>query len=343
MQLWYAPLDSSDPHRLTYGDASYEGPDMDRNGRIVASRRYIHFDIWKYPVDGKPADNVSRGVRITHQTGKVQTPSVSPGDKEVAYLSDSGGHGNVWVINLITGEKRQITSEKGSVTVGLPLWSPDGKGIAFATTTYNEGFIVEYWIVSPDGSNLRRVIQDGAWASWSGDSHWLYYVSGPLGRFTDLTQMYKVQIEGGTPILVRERSKWVLAPAPAPDGSALYFIMPLQNVNGSLDFEVRVARPENGPDHTLLHISGNRVPNWQGLHPVISPDGKWMALPLNDNLGTNLWLISTTDGSMRRVTDFGDRRTYIARRVSWSSDGKFIFASLGEGDADIVELDGLLP
>ena len=37
----------------------------------------------------------------------------------------------------------------------------------------------------------------------------------------------------------------------------------------------------------------------------------------------------------------GERPTYIARRVSWSADGKAIFAAVGEGDADVVLLRGL--
>jgi hypothetical protein len=65
-------------------------------------------------------------------------------------------------------------------------------------------------------------------------------------------------------------------------------------------------------------------------------------LTLNDKLGTNLWLLSTPDGKMHPVTDFGDRRTFIARRVSWTNDSKFIFAAVGDGDSDIVLFDGLL-
>jgi len=45
-------------------------------------------------------DNTRNGLAITHQTGQVQTPSVSPDGKEIVYLSDSGGHANLWVANL---------------------------------------------------------------------------------------------------------------------------------------------------------------------------------------------------------------------------------------------------
>jgi Tol biopolymer transport system component len=80
---------------------------------------------------------------------------------------------------------------------------------------------------------------------------------------------------------------------------------------------------------------------WQGLHPVISGDGKWLAVPLNDQFGTNLWLLSTADGKMHPLTNFGDRRTFIARHVAWSTQDKFIYAAVGDGDADIFLLDGL--
>ena len=44
----------------------------------------------------------------------------------------------------------------------------------------------------------------------------------------------------------------------------------------------------------------------------------------------------------RQLTDFGDRPTFIARRVSWSADGRSILAAVGEGDADIVLLEGFV-
>jgi hypothetical protein len=61
-------------------------------------------------------------------------------------------------------------------------------------------------------------------------------------------------------------------------------------------------------------------------------------VPLTDGATTNVWAISTTDGSFRQITDFGHRPTFIVRRVSWSADGRSVFAAVGEGDADVVLL-----
>ena len=74
--------------------------------------------------------------------------------------------------------------------------------------------------------------------------------------------------------------------------------------------------------------------------PVVSRPR--LATPLRDHGTTNLGLISTDDGSLRKITDFGQRSTTIGRQVSWSNDSKYIFAALMETDADIVLLDGAL-
>jgi eukaryotic-like serine/threonine-protein kinase len=341
LHLWTIFPNGSNQQQMTFGDASDETPDVDRVGRIVVSRRHMQFDIWKFPVDGDPAENVRRAVRITHQTGLVQAPSLSPNDREMVYLSDNGGHGNLWVMQLANGETHQITYEKDSNAVmGVALWSPDGSSIAFATNRRSpSGLGVGYWLIHPDGSG-QHLAFEGAWTTWSGDGKWLYYSESVPSRATGSFRMMKSPVDGGSAVLVRSDN--ARGPAVAPDGSALYYVVPLQNLNGLLDYELRVARPEDGPSKLLARISGKRVPLWQGFHPVISRDGKWLVFPLQDGQGTNIWIASTGDGKFRRITDFGSKRTFIVRRISWSSDGKWVFAAVGEGDADIVQLDGLL-
>jgi eukaryotic-like serine/threonine-protein kinase len=344
LHLWQISRAGGEPNQLTFGEAGDENPDVDHDGRIVVSRKHMQFDIWKFPVDGVPAQNVQRAIRITHQTGQVQTPAPGPYDRELVYLSDNGGHGNLWVLDLKTGETRQITYEKQANTiVGVPIWSPDGKLITFATNqppSSNSGRGIGYWLVHPDGSGLHLEVPQGAWAAWSTDSKWLYYSESSPVQATGSFRLMKVALGTGTPVVVRSDNAH--GPAVAHDGSALYYVVPLQNLNGSEDYELRVARPESGPSTLLARISGERVPLWQGLHPTLSRDENWLAMPLDDSVGTNLWVASTATGKLRQITDFGQKRVFIARRVSWSSDGKWIFAAVGEGDADIVLMGGLI-
>jgi serine/threonine protein kinase len=332
--LWQARLGDQRLRQLTSGETSLVNPDVSRAGAMVAGRMRMQFDIWKFPVEGQPRANVRAGLQMTRQTGNVQTPTAAPGDREVAFLSDSGGHTNLWVLSTESGELRQITYERDpGAAVGVPIWSPDGKSIAFVSSRGNPGLLFGLWLVNPDGSNVRRLVNRGLGAAWSSDGRWLYYVEPP----EDVLK--KIPAGGGTPITVRtERTRNVIG----SDGSTLYYTRERPLVDGRPEFEIRAAAPENGPSRLLARIPASRVANWQIVNPTLSPDGKWLAQPLTDEFTTNIWALSTSTGEWRQITDFGERSTLIARRVSWSSDGRFIFAALGEGDADIVLLERLI-
>lgn len=80
----------------------------------------------------------------------------------------------------------------------------------------------------------------------------------------------------------------------------------------------------------------------EAFNPALSGDGRWLAQPLTDGFSTNIWTLSTATGEWQQVTDFGGRPTVLARKVSWSSDSRSIFAAVAEADADIVLLEGLI-
>ena len=57
------------------------------------------------------------------------------------------------------GEARRVETVDGTV----PRWSPDGKWIAFSP---NRGFQDGVFVVHPDGSGLKRVVDRGGWPVW---------------------------------------------------------------------------------------------------------------------------------------------------------------------------------
>src|SRR5262249_17757295 len=145
----------------------YVAPDMRGWDQLAATRIQRQSDIWRFPVTGKPAENVRNSTRITHQTGLAQTPSASPDGKEVVYLADSGGHGNLWVARSDGSASRQITFEHDpAITVGAPVWSPAGDWIVFVETKPGSA---KEWLVHPDGSGLHQILSDGVACNWSGD------------------------------------------------------------------------------------------------------------------------------------------------------------------------------
>ena len=337
---------------LTFGDDSYIAPDTHSSGSLLVSRVRMRSDIWKFPVAGSPAENTRNAVRVTRQSGHVQTPSVSPDGTRIVYISDNGGHANLWVASTQGSDARQITFEADpTVNVGVPVWSPRGDAIAFVMNRQGQGGL---WAVRPDGTGLRHIVR--GWAPcWSSDGQWLYYWR--LGE--ERRHLEKVPIDGGQPVVVREDASGIVMPAVAPD-STLYFVRPvssgavkegLKRGRSTLGLwwsesaaEFCRASPEDGPLAVLARVPGERIPGAPGAsvgHAALSPDGKWLATSLIDGATTNLWAVPTSGGSLKQFTDFGDRPTLISRAISWSPDGQYLYAALAESQTNIVLIKGL--
>jgi Tol biopolymer transport system component len=338
---------------LTFGDDSYIDPDAHSAGSLVVIRVRMRSDIWKFPIAGSPAENTRNAIRITRQTGQVQTPSVSPDGTRVVYISDNGGHANLWVASTDGSTARQITFETDPmVSVGVPMWSPRGDVIAFVMNRHGQGGL---WAVRPDGTALRHIVR--GWAPcWSRDGRWLYYWR--LGE--ERKRVEKIPIDGGQPVVVREDASGIVIPAISPDGTTLYFVRPVSSepvVDGSSSERLSVGRwwwgsvtefcrasPENGPPEVMARVSGERTPGAPGplsAHAALSPDGKWLATSLIDVPTTNLWALPTSGGPLQPLTDFGDRPTLISRSVSWSTDSQYLYAAVAESQTNIALIKGL--
>jgi TolB protein len=280
-------------------------------------------DIWRFPVMGSPAENTLGAERITRQTGQVQTPSVSPDGTQIVYLSDSGGHSNVWVASTDGSSTRQITFERDpEVIIGIPQWSPAGDRIVYIITSDEGQF---EWLINPDGSGQTR-LAEGRAANWSWDGRWVYFTS-PVEECVE-----RIAVTGGPVERVRCSAS---GPVIAPDGETLFF-----RPSTSQDNELFKATPPDGPAELLASYPISQIPAFPTGY-ALSPDGEWIAVPLKDARATNIWAIPTGGGPFRQITDFADRSTLITRQVSWSSDGQSIYAAVVDTDADIVLLNGL--
>jgi serine/threonine protein kinase/WD40 repeat protein len=332
LRLWEARLDGV-TRAITPADVWYEQPDVHDSGLIAAARMRMRFDLWRFPFGRDATDNVRQATPITRQTGQVLTPTAAPDGDQIAFLSDSGGHANLWVTSTRTGDSRQITFEDDEVSVGAPVWSPAGDAIAFVSSKGLTGFEFGVWVVNADGSNLRNLARSGLGMAWSPDGRFVYYSD------TSARALKKIDASGGTPVTVRsEMARNVIGVS----GTTMFYVVERPFTDGRPEYEIRAATPEDGPSRLLARIPASRVPSWQIINPSLSPDGQWLALPLTDGFTTNIWALSSANGEWRQITDFGDRAIFIARRVSWSADGSSILAAVGEGDADIVLLDGLI-
>lgn len=185
------------------------------------------------------------------------TPTAGPRDEEIAFLSDSGGHANLWVVNTSSGQLRQLTHERDpDVAVGVPVWSPDGRSIAFVYSRGNQGLTFGAWLVDPDGSNLRSVANPGLGLAWSPDGRWLYCSTRGDTAVADVV-LRKVPVDGGPAVTVRTEQ---VRNAIGSDGRALYYLFERPLVDGTPEFEIRIAQPEDAPFRVLARIPASRVP-----------------------------------------------------------------------------------
>jgi len=307
-------------------------------GVLVACRARSQSDIWRVPTAATPAENTAAAVRITRQNGHLQTPSVSPDGSEIVYLSDNGGHANLWVVGTDGANERQITFDhEPDVAVGVPYWSPSGEWIVFIVS---RAFRTGLAIIRPDGSDRRPIGPPRAWhASWSSDGRWVYYSTPSETGF----RQEKAPVDGGAPKVVlenvaggiitfNEQTKYIFNRLTTP------------RLFGRWSGESEIMQvSDDGSLHSIARISGSRVPVLPLLFaPQLSPDGQWLAVPLMDGATTNVWGLPTSGGQLRPLTDFGSRSILIARSVSWAHDSGSIYAAIAEIETDVVLFEGLI-
>lgn len=322
--------DGSDDRQITYGDDAHVDPDVHATGKFVACRVRSDSDIWRIPIGGDPVSNVGGATRITRQTGQVQTPCMSPDGRSVAYLSDYGGHGNIWICGSDGSNARQLTFEcNPEVTIGLPVWSPSGRDIVFVRSPGR----MDLWLVAPDGRGARRLVEGGLSATWSPDGRWIYYM--PPSEW----DIRRIPIAGGLSELVRQGPDLVIMSVTETE----LFWADRVTEDDVPYWQMRRGRLEGGEGRLLGRVATDRIPvSRTFITGTLSPDRRFLALPLLDGSTTNIWLIDAEGGGLRPATDFAGEPTLISRRVSWTPDSQSIVAAVAYRHSDVILLDGLL-
>ena len=148
-------------------------------------------------MSGSAAENTRAMTPVTRQTGHVQTPSLCPDGSELVYLSDNGGHANLWVIRTDGPRARRITFERDpAVTVGVPKWSPAGDVILYIVNRE----LPQLWLIRPDGRGAQKLVERGVCATWSPDGRSIYDSPNVDGEQACIE---KVSVAGGAVTIVR--------------------------------------------------------------------------------------------------------------------------------------------
>jgi Tol biopolymer transport system component len=123
----------------------------------------------------------STPTQLTHTPGAKDDPAWAPHDEVIAFWSAESGRSQLVLLRADQPGapwKRLTSGNAGAVD---PVWSPDGKRIAY---TRNAGpGQSDIWVVNADGTGNRAVTSGPARdmdPSWSADGAWIAFTRGPL-------------------------------------------------------------------------------------------------------------------------------------------------------------------
>jgi tricorn protease len=279
-------------------------------------------------------------------------PSLAP-DGTIAFVSG----GDIWTVSSSGGDARLLVSNPA--TESRPIWSPDGKQLAFVSTRTGNGDI---YVLDLASGATRRITADDVLDvldGWSRDGKWLYFNSASRD-IAAMRDIWRVSTSGGTPMQVSaERYVNEFFSAPSPDGNRLAFtargvaaaqwwrhrgthidqsqIWILENV-GQAILPVREGGEAGLPIRDgqaglpVLHYTPVTADGARELWPMWSADGKQLWYVSNRDGNENIWT-TAIGGQPRKVTSFS------SGRVLWPSiaydGGTIVF----ERDFAIWKLD----
>jgi Tol biopolymer transport system component/C-terminal processing protease CtpA/Prc len=246
-------------------------------------------------------------------------PGISPDGTTIAFVSG----GDIWEVPAGGGDARLLVSH--SATESRPLFSPDGKRLAFTSSRTGGGDVYLLTIATGDLSRLTFDDASELVSGWSGDGKWIYFQSSSH-EVSGVLDVYRVSAEGGTPMPAaadRYTTEYFAAPAPMGDVVAITARANAasqwwRNGHSHLDESEIWLVKGSGQAPTYEPVTkGGAKDAW----PMWGGDGTTLFFMSDRSGAQNIWSASTQGSNAKALTTFKDGR------VLWPSitkDGKTI-------------------
>jgi Periplasmic protease len=271
--------------------------------------------------------------RSATTSGLYAEPGISPDGSTIAFVSG----GDIWEVPAAGGTAHLLVAHQADES--RPLYSPDGKYLAFKSDRTGKGDI---YVLSLADGRLTRITYDDAaeeLSGWSPDSRMVYFHTS--GRdISSMNDVYRVSREGGTPMVVTgDRYANEFFAVPSPDQSLIAFAARgissrqwWRKGSSHLDHaEIWLYRIKDGANKASDYepFTG---PGARDIWPMWSKDGKSIYYVSDRNGQENIWM-KTIGGQPKPITDFKDGR------VLWPTIDKNATSIVFERDFAIWKYD----
>lgn len=272
---------------------------------------YVAFQVIQNSRAARDPSEKMRFQRLT-DTGDASYLTISPGGDLAAYTSGSG----VFIKNLETSAETKINIESDAMPAALQF-SPDGESIYFGTVR-NPGQRGTIFRVSRAGG-IPEVTAENVWSGFSisPDGAEIAYVKKFPNESRD--ELIIRNLSSGAERILKELKApegfyWNGYPAWSADGKkiAIAVISPTEH------FIRLLVLGASGGNETEVHVEDLR-----NVEQVVwNADGSAVIAAANDGDNFQIWRISLTDGSRKRITN--DLNSYLG--VAISADRKKLVA-----------------
>ena len=305
----------------------------------------------------------------------VSGPQIAPDGSAIVFargfvdIMKDQNASNLWIVDVKGERLRQLTD--GPWRDSSPVWSPDGKRIAFLSDRSGSTQAHVMWADTRETLQLTRVERAPGGLKWSPDGKFLLFTTS----LPDDTPILPVRLPA-TPrgaqlargAVIVDRLSWG-SDGVGPTTKTYAHVFVVDAVVGGTPRQISSgnyahSNPEWSADGRTIYVSGIRKPDAEYLrgdseiyaidlaslgvrtltdrkgpdtNPIVSPDGKWIAYTGYDDQNytstlSNLYLMDAGGGNKRL---WQGNLPSSPGGIEWADDGSGVYYSMEErGEAN---------